>query len=223
MKGLIKKDLFNLASYKSTLIFLIIFCGIALFGTGSLSFASLLIGAVVGMISLSTFNYDESSKAEKYILSLPVTKKEIVLSKYILAILSAVFGCVLGMLLSILVVPFLNMIRPEANLTLSFSSLLIGAIGGLFGISLIQSIQIPCIYKWGAERGRIQMFLLLFLVIALVVGGVFLLNHFSLQISMAEVEQFMNFFGIPLLLGLTVFMYYISYRISYRLMLKKDH
>lgn len=223
MKGLIKKDLFNLASYKSTLIFLIIFCGIALFGTGSLSFASLLIGAIVGMISLSTFNYDESSKAEKYILSLPVTKKEIVLSKYILAILSAVFGCVLGMLLAILVVPFLNWIRLEANLTLSFSSLLIGAIGGLFGISLIQSIQIPCIYKWGAERGRIQMFLLLFLVIALVVGGVFLLNHFSLQISMAEVEQFMNFFGIPLLLGLTVFMYYISYRISYRLMLKKDH
>ena len=223
MKGLIKKDLFNLASYKSTLIFLIIFCGIALFGTGSLSFASLLIGAIVGMISLSTFNYDESSKAEKYILSLPVTKKEIVLSKYILAILSAVFGCVLGMLLSILVVPFLNMIRPEANLTLSFSSLLIGAIGGLFGISVIQSIQIPCIYKWGAERGRIQMFLLLFLVIALVVGGVFLLNHFSFQISMAEVEQFMNFFGIPLLLALTVFMYYISYRISYRLMLKKDH
>ena len=38
------------------------------------------------MISLSTFNYDEISKSNKYILSLPTTRKEIVKEKFILAI-----------------------------------------------------------------------------------------------------------------------------------------
>lgn len=75
----------------------------------------------------------------------------------------------------------------------------------------------------GAERGGIQKFLLFFLIIALVFGGIFLLNHAVLQISMAEIEQFMDSFGILLLLAFIVFMNYISYQISYRLMLKKDY
>ena len=40
----------------------------------------------MGMISLSTFSYDEMSKSNKYILTLPTNRKEIIKSKYILAI-----------------------------------------------------------------------------------------------------------------------------------------
>ena len=75
MKGLIKKDLLNLSSYKTTLLIVIIFCSFGIVGTESITMAPIVICTIIGMISLSTFNYDESSKSDKFILSLPITKK----------------------------------------------------------------------------------------------------------------------------------------------------
>ena len=86
IKGLIKKDLYNLSSYKMSLLIVIIFCGIAIIGTGNINFGPILICTIMGMISLSTFSYDEMSKSNKYILTLPTNRKEIIKSKYILAI-----------------------------------------------------------------------------------------------------------------------------------------
>ena len=65
IKGLLKKDLYNLSSYKATLIIIIIFCGIAIIGTESINLAPIIIGVIVGMISLSTFSYDEISKSNR--------------------------------------------------------------------------------------------------------------------------------------------------------------
>ena len=84
IKGLLKKDLYNLATYKASLIIIILFCGIAIIGTESVQFAPIIICTIVGMISLSTFNYDEIAKSDKYILTLPTNRKEIVKEKFIL-------------------------------------------------------------------------------------------------------------------------------------------
>ena len=150
MKGLIKKDLLNLASYKTSLFILIIFCSIAIISTNSVTFAPIIISTIIGMIVLSTFNYDEISKSDKYILSLPVTRKDIVLSKYILAIASTIISAVLGVVLTVIIVELMNMIRSNEFINLNYDSLFSTALGGMFGIALIQSIQIPSIYKWGA-------------------------------------------------------------------------
>lgn len=47
-----------------------------------------------GMFGMATFNYDEQSKTDRYLLTFPLTKKEILLSKYILVILSTVIGAI---------------------------------------------------------------------------------------------------------------------------------
>lgn len=44
------------------------------------------------MISLSTFSYDEMSKSNKYILTLPANRKKLVTEKYILAIGATILG-----------------------------------------------------------------------------------------------------------------------------------
>ena len=92
IKGLIKKDLYNLSSYKSSLIIMILFCGIAIIGTKAINYASIIICTIVGMISLSTFSYDEIAKSNKYILTLPTDRKEIIKAKYILAIGATILG-----------------------------------------------------------------------------------------------------------------------------------
>ena len=59
IKGLLKKDLYNLATYKVSLIIIILFCSIAIIGTDAINIAPAIICGIVGMISLSTFSYDE--------------------------------------------------------------------------------------------------------------------------------------------------------------------
>ena len=73
-------------------------------------------------------------------------------------------------------------------------------IGGMFGISLIQAIQIPSIYKWGAEKGRVQMFILVFILILLVLGVGYLIMNASFNISLETIENVMQKYGIILLI-----------------------
>ena len=214
IKGLIKKDLYNLSSYKTSLIIVIIFCGIAIIGTGNINLGPIIICTIIGMISLSTFSYDEISKSNKYILTLPTNRKEIIKAKYILAVGSTILGGILGIILTIIIANIMNYVRPDKLIDLNYESLITTTIGGMFGISLIQAIQIPSIYKWGAEKGRVQMFILVFILIVLVAGVGYLIMKSSFNIDLAKIENIMQQYGLILLLALMAVMYYISYKVS---------
>ena len=222
IKGLLKKDLYNLASYKASLIIIVLFCGIAIVGTEAINWGSIIICTIVGMIALSTFSYDEIAKSNKYILTLPTNRKEIVKEKFILAIGATILGGILGLLLTIIVANVMNYVRPENMININYESLITTTIGGMFGISLIQAIQIPSIFKWGAEKGRIQMFILLFIIIVIAAGAGFLIMKSNLNINMEMLENFINQFGLVLLVALMIIMYSISYVISYRIYKNKE-
>ena len=222
IKGLLKKDLYNLASYKASLIIIVLFCGIAIVGTEAINWGSIIICTIVGMIALSTFSYDEIAKSNKYILTLPTNRKEIVKEKFILAIGATILGGILGLLLTIIVTNVMNYIRPENMININYESLITTTIGGMFGISLIQAIQIPSIFKWGAEKGRIQMFILLFIIIVIAAGAGFLIMKSNLNINMEMLENFINQFGLVLLVALMIVMYSISYVVSYRIYKNKE-
>ena len=222
IKGLLKKDLYNLASYKTSLIIVVLFCGIAIIGTDAIYWGSVVIGIIVGMISLSTFSYDEMAKSNRYILTLPVTRKEIVLEKYILAIGATILGSLLGFVLTLLIGNIMNYVRPDNVIDINVDTLLATTIGGLFGVSLIQAIQIPSIFKWGAEKGRIQMFIVLF-VLALIGSGVgFLIKESGLSVDIAKLESVLKNFGLFLLILLSFIIYFISYKISYKIYKNKE-
>lgn len=222
IKGLLKKDLYNLASYKTTLIIVVLFCGIAIIGTDAIYWGSVVIGIIVGMISLSTFSYDEMSKSNKYILTLPVTRKEIVLEKYVLAIGATILGGILGFIVTLLVGNVMNYLRPDNLIDINIETLLATSVGGMFGISLIQSIQIPSIFKWGAEKGRIQMFIVLFVLVIIGAIAGFLLKQSGLSVDIEKLESILNNFGLVALVLLSFLMYFISYKISYKIYKNKE-
>ena len=222
IKGLLKKDLYNLASYKTTLIIVVLFCGIAIIGTDAIYWGSVVIGIIVGMISLSTFSYDEMSKSNKYILTLPVTRKEIVLEKYVLAIGATILGGILGFIVTLLVGNVMNYLRPDNLIDINIETLLATSVGGMFGISLIQSIQIPSIFKWGAEKGRIQMFIVLFVLVIIGAIAGFLLKQAGLSVDIEKLESILNNFGLVALVLLSCLMYFISYKISYKIYKNKE-
>ena len=222
IKGLLKKDLYNLATYKVSLIIIILFCGIAIIGTETITIAPAIICGIVGMISLSTFSYDEISKSNRYILTLPASRKDSVREKYILAIGATILGGILGMVLTIIVVNIMNYIRPENIINLDYQSLIISTMGGIFAISFLQAIQIPSMYKWGAEKGRIQMFILVLIIVAILGGIYFLINKTNINVDMKIVNSFINKFGVWILIISTIIMYFVSYKIAYRVYKNKE-
>lgn len=220
IKGLIIKDLLQLKSYKKTLIiFVLIFIltGIAqenIKGVGSMIAIMLTLG--FGMFSIATFNYDEQSKADRYILTLPLTKKEIVLSKYILVIGSTVIGAILGTIASFVIVFAISKEFPNIQ------DMIFLALGGILGVGVIESIQIPCIYKWGTEKGRIQLFIVV-AVVALLVGGIFFIGEkMNINLSMKHIIKIINIFLPFILILATIVIYYISYKVAYRMYSKKE-
>ena len=92
----------------------------------------------------------------------------------------------------------------------------------MFGISLIQSIQIPSIYKWGAEKGRIQMFVLIFILIIIGSGLGFLLMKSNLDINMDALKKLFDNLGIIILIVSMIAVYYLSYKISYKIYKNKE-
>ena len=222
IKGLIKKDLYNLAVYKTSMIIMVLFCGIAIIGSKAVTYGPIIICTMVGMIALSTFNYDEIAKSNKYILTLPTNRKEIVKSKFILSIGSAIVGGIIGIIITILVTNIMNYIKPEDMINIDYKGLLVSTIGGMFGIALIQSIQIPSIYKWGAEKGRIQMFILVLGIVVIVSGIAFLLIKMNININIEIIENILNNYGMFFLIAVIVLMYFISYKISCEIYSKKE-
>ena len=174
------------------------------------------------MISLSTFSYDELANSNRYILTLPTNRKEIVIEKFILAIGATILGGIIGFILTIVVANIMNYLRPENIINIDYESLITVTLSGMFGISLIQAIQIPSIYKWGAEKGRIQMFILLFILVLLIIGIVYFALEAGFNVNMEMIEGFISKYGLILLVLLMIGMYYVSYKISYRIYKNKE-
>lgn len=77
MKGLLLKDLYNLSSYKTSLLIMVVIVGFVGFSQENfINLVPIMLTTMLGMMALSTFSYDEIAKSDKYVLSLPVSKKE---------------------------------------------------------------------------------------------------------------------------------------------------
>lgn len=107
-------------------------------------------------------------------------------------------------------------------INIDYESLINTTLGGMWAIAFIQAIQIPSVYKWGAEKGRVQMFVLLFIIIIIATGAGFLIKQSNLSIDMEMVENLINRFGLILLIATMIIMYFVSYKISYRIYQNKE-
>ena len=215
MKGLLIKDLLQLKSYKKNFIISIIVYGaIILMNSKESSIFSMgapMIMFLFSVYAMASFSYDEKSNTDKYVLTFPLTRKEIVLSKYFLGILCILFGAFIGVIFSIV----LSLIG--INSIPNLNDLLITTLGSIWILSIMQSVQIPCIYKFGAEKGRFQIYIFM-MILALFIGGFFIVFP---NIDFSFIDRFTNLVPIVLLIFIVV-NYLVSYKISYKIYLKKE-
>lgn len=220
MKGLIIKDLLQLKTYRKTLIlfiFVFVVSGMQQETMDSaMSMITIMLILVFGMVGIGTFSYDEMAKADRYILTLPLTRKEVVRAKYVLVILLTLIGAVVGVLASGIISYVMSKELPD------FLELISYALGGILGIAFVEGIQIPCIYKFGAEKGRIQIFIVI-AIMAFLLGGIFYIGEkININLPVNNILNILTNYMPLVLLTATVIIYFVSYKIAYKLYSKKE-
>ena len=93
MIGLLLKDFYILKQYLKTMLLMAAF--FVLISTGLDNPAEFISGFIVlicVMMTITSFSYDALANWERYALSMPVTRKEIVGSKYLLSLILCLAG-----------------------------------------------------------------------------------------------------------------------------------
>lgn len=150
MTGLILKDLLNLKrQLKIYIIFIIFYCAV-FSSSNNFGMLSGMIIMFSVMVPVTAMAYDEKDKWDTYALTTPVSRKELVLSKYVVGLIFLFSAFIITLLLSLL---FDRSMLSENILT---SLVVLSA-----GMTLI-SVLFPIFFKYGVEKGRILMMLILF-------------------------------------------------------------
>ena len=220
IKGLIVKDYLTLKSYKSTILFMfIILIGGGILNDGITTFLPIFLPLFFEMLAISSFSYDNLAKSDKYLLTFPINKKQMVKARYIYILLFTLLGSLMGLIFSMLfqIISLKGVINLEV-----LENNLATVIGSFVGIMFLQSIQIPMMYKFGAEKGRIMQ---LIMIVAVMIG-VSLITTFLLKVLQIPLDSFvvmLKNYLIAIIGIVVIMMYFFSYVISCKLYGKKEY
>ena len=158
MKGLLLKDWYVLCrQWRVMLIFHMIYAAVAAFSGMAFLFAAMNV--FVGMLTVQTvMALDERSKWDSVAVTLPVSRKEFVLEKYVLGLLSGLFVTFLtaGVMLAA------GLLAPGKARFFGVPGMLIVFACGC----LCMALELPVIFRFGTTKGRIWM-----IAVMAIVGG----------------------------------------------------
>ncbi len=210
MIGFIKKDLAMIKSNFKILGGLIILYAImGLVGELDVSF---ILPFISVMIMISTFSYDSYNKFDAYSITLPDGRKNSVKSKYGTTILLIFVISIVSIILSF-IISYTN------TKSIDYAQIFFTMLGNIFGTLLVLSVMYPIIYKFGIEKARIVICIIIF---GIAILGGFLLQYIDLSFIAKSLDFLENYLAIILIL-IAIFMVLISYKISEKILLKKEY
>ncbi len=206
MTGLVLKDILNLKKNFRTLILITIFY-IGIFRlSGDAAFLSGMILFIFVMQFITSFSYDDIAKWDRYALSLPIKRTEMVKSKYLLALMFLIIGSAASFLMDIAFRYFDNTLDIKESLLTMYS---LAAVACIF-----ISILMPLIYKFGVERSRIMIIG----CVAIPFGLIYIIH--KLGVEPPSENMLMLLLKISPLIVILIM--YISYLISCNIYNKKE-
>ncbi|WP_290772236.1 ABC-2 transporter permease [Anaerofustis sp.] len=147
MKGLLLKDLYELLKQCRFIFFLCILYVFLSFVENGYFFVGFAI-IFFAMLPTTIMALDERSKWEIYAVTMPYTRKEMVLVKYLLSFLGTFIVAFLYIVIQIVVSAFMKDGFVEV-INKMYVILPLMSVGILFS-----SINLPIVFKFGAEKGR---------------------------------------------------------------------
>lgn len=161
MRGLVMKDAYVLLKQMKFFAVLMLFMA-AMPNTFTRGFAIMY----ASMLPITAMSFDEQAKWDYYAAMMPYRKKDLALSKYVVGLLFTLIVCVVEVL-SIFVTAAVKSQPPEL-----MQEYLLGVPMLASAAALLMAINLPIIFKMGAERGRLVYMAITVLVAVTVVGSV---------------------------------------------------
>lgn len=200
MKGLLRKDFYVALSTCRTLLLVSgVFMVVSIFGSSNLFF-TVFPGMYLSIIGISLYSQDETQGWLEYSQTLPLGRDIIVTERYLFTLLLSVVGFGFFLVCQLICM----VITPGFTL----SSLL-----GVLPLYLVSSLaapifNLPCMFRWGAEKGR-----LVYVATIALMGGFYVpVGVFSNPSDGLTLPAFSMALTLPLLLVL----YWLSWRLSLR-------
>ena len=150
MTGFILKDLLTLRRYIKLIALAIAVFAVMTWYLDNAAVVSAMIAVQFAVLPVTSFAYDQQAKWELFAQTLPVSRREIVASKYVLSIAFIALGTIIGVGLA-LVVGLLKG-EPAGPRDLALAGGFIMAASMFF-----LSVMIPLIYKFGVEKSRFMI------------------------------------------------------------------
>lgn len=161
MTGLIWKDFLVMRKpLKSYLLIMVVYAVLAYLELFSFGFIITFIQAVLMVLPISAFAYDEQAKWDRYAMSLPLGCRAVVGARYLFVLGLALFTAAIGLAGTAI----LWALRAEDMLEMALTVMVSSAIG-----LLIPAILLPLSYKLGAERARPYLYAIIFIPVIAVV------------------------------------------------------
>lgn len=222
MKGLLMKDFYFAMQQKRLFLIILFMFGVFYISKGAESapFVISYTTLMGGMFVLTSIGYDDFENSSCYIMTLPITRKDYVLEKYLFGML----GVFSFWLFPTAVYVFLKMEMISEVLTIAGMSLAV--------VTCFEMLMIPVQLKFGGEKGRMAL-------IGVIVVGMLLLHLIKeigtwlmgsseaakqmIENVIYELENgsvWMLGIGIVILLILETI---ISYRISLNVITKREY
>lgn len=217
MKGLPLKDLKLMLNQKKFFIMMLVIAIIIAFSSNNPSFVLGYMTFFISIIALSTINYDEFNNGYTFLFTLPFTKKDYTLEKYILTYLTAFISWIFSMLLSAILYIILDG-------SYNVRDGLIEGISTLMIFIIILSIMLPIKLKAGIEKSNIVQSLLMGIIFIFILGINLILDLFNIDLSSLIIFlERINIYNLILALFIIVtIITVISYFISIKIMDKKE-
>lgn len=206
MKGLLLKDLMNLKGQAKVMLLLLGFYMVMAFVSREQSYFGGVVTILCALIPVTALSYDERAKWDHIALTMPVSRRDMVLSKYLLGGAFALGALVLN-------ISFQLIMGAQAMADILMTSLLMCGVGVLF-----LSILLPILFKMGVEKGRILMMMVLFIP----TGLVMLLSQSGLPAPDPEVLATMERWAPMVMAMFLVLVTVLSITLSLRIYQKKE-
>lgn len=212
MKGLLIKDIQLLLQQKFFIVAIIVLSAmIALTSEEGPEFVCGYITLLFTLQAVSTVAYDEMDNSYLYLFTLPISRKIYVVEKYLFSMCASLCACAISVILVLVT---------KANMVISREVLIIA--GSTFLISLVMiGMTLPANMKYGAEKGRIAIFV--FVAMVAVVFVFLEKGQEYLGIDMETLLENMSSTAFGLCAGMFIIMLFvISFFCSMKIMEKKQ-
>ena len=169
MKGLLLKDIYLLKAYGKTYLLLLAFYAVLGFMNGA-SFFSILIAVILLILPLNAFAYDEQARWDKFAVALPGGRRAVVRAKY-----QFLFLVLAGLFIVALAVNLL-LLAAGRSADAELEGVLLSVGGTLLAGTLLNLILFPLLFKFGTQKSRLILALIMGVAFAALGIGVVILS-----------------------------------------------